>query len=337
LTQDNRTSGIVGALARRAARSRPGRRLIEGLRSEQSEPSLDGWLTHYFDERLSELDAACAGLGAAGLELFRELDDDLWTVLLGRNYSSYPNVLALLPELPDASLQRRWNGTAGPLLMSQSKAFYARLKEQVAVHGQADLAGSSVLDFGCGWGRLTRFVARDVEAGRLFGCDPVEEILDVCRQTRVPATLARSEFVPERVPFRERFDLVFSFSVFTHLSERAHEACLQAIHAALKPGGLLITTVRPPAYLSVSEELAGLRESLGKDPIAALAAPRFLFAPHLPDPRHPQHQGPEMTYGEAVISLPYIRERWSPRFELVDTNVPTDDPFQVALTLRRSS
>jgi hypothetical protein len=42
-----------------------------------------------------------------------------------------------------------------------------------------------------------------------------------------------------------------------------------------------------------------------------------------------------MTYGEAVISLAYVRERWLDRFELVDVHVPTEDPYQVALTLRR--
>ena len=38
-----------------------------------------------------------------------------------------------------------------------------------------------VLDYGCGWGRLVRFLARDVPQGSLYGCDPVEAILDVCR------------------------------------------------------------------------------------------------------------------------------------------------------------
>ena len=106
-----------------------------------------------------------------------------------------------------------------------------------------------MLDFGCGWGRMLRFLARDVDPGDLYGCDPVEGILDVCRTTRVPANLARSEFVPERLPFDGPFDLAYAFSVFTHLSERAHERCLRALHAALRPGGVLVVTVRPLEYL----------------------------------------------------------------------------------------
>ena len=93
--------------------------------------------------------------------------------------------------------------------------------------------------------------------GRLYGCDPVESILDVCRESRVPATLARSESAPDRLPFDEPFDLAFAFSVFTHLSEAAHERCLAALHAGLRPGGSLVVRIRPPAYLYVDARAAG--------------------------------------------------------------------------------
>jgi SAM-dependent methyltransferase len=229
----------------------------------------------------------------------------------------------------------RWNGTAGLQLINQGKAFYVRAKERFSRSSAVALEDSKVLDFGCGWGRLTRFLARDVAPGALFGCDPVEEIIDVSRRLRVPATLARCDFVPERLPFEERFDLAFAFSVFTHISEAVHEACLRAIHASLSPGGILIVTVRSPAYLGHSDTMRPLLDSLGADPAAALAEPRYLFVPHAAEPQHPQYHGGEMTYGETVISLPYIEQRWAPLFELVDVSLLTEDMHQVVLTLRR--
>ena len=42
-----------------------------------------------------------------------------------------------------------------------------------------------------------------------------------------------------------------------------------------------------------------------------------------------------MTYGEAVISLPYVCERWADLFELVDVHAFPEDIYQVALTLRK--
>jgi hypothetical protein len=129
---------------------------------------------------------------------------------------------------------------------------------------------------------------------------------------------------------------VFSFSVFTHISEAAHEAGLRAIHDSLEVGGILIVTIRSPAYLSHSEAMRPLLASLGPDPLAALTEPRYLFAPHAARPDHPQYDGGEMTYGETVISVAYVRERWAPLFELVDVSLLTEDLHQVVLTLRRA-
>ena len=95
-----------------------------------------------------------------------------------------------------------------------------------------------MLDFGCGWGRLTRFLARDVTPDGICGCDTSEAILEVCREHGVPGRFARTDVRPEQLPFGTRFDLIFSFSVFTHISEDAHESCLRALHAAMRPGAL---------------------------------------------------------------------------------------------------
>jgi hypothetical protein len=43
-----------------------------------------------------------------------------------------------------------------------------------------------------------------------------------------------------------------------------------------------------------------------------------------------------MTYGETVVTLPYVRERWAPAFELLGADVLLGDLHQVMLTLRRS-
>jgi SAM-dependent methyltransferase len=297
-------------------------------------PDYDWWLPHLFGETLDELDALCAGAGPEAFARFRDLDDDLWAVLLSQEYTLYPNIRALLPDAPDADLQQEWNGASGLELLAQSKDFYAKARDRFRRHRDGDLATAKVLDFGCGWGRLTRFFVRDVTPGSLYACDPVEEILEVCRRTRVPTNLARSDFLPERVPFDQAFDLVFAFSVFTHLSEAAHERSLAAIHAGMRPGGILIVTIRPPAYLRHTPMMAAALESLGPDPAAAVKSPRYLFLPHL-TPGHAQYAGGEMTYGEAVITMPYVRERWTPHFEVLDVSLLASDIHQVMLTLRR--
>ena len=308
----------------------------EVMVEEKLEPDWTSWLDTFFGEELERIDAALAETPPEeAWQLFRGLGDDLWAVLLTREYDLYPNIRALLPRAPEPGLQWMWNGATGLELLGQSKNFYARVRELNERHGRAPLDGARILDFGCGWGRLTRFFARDAMPDRLFGCDPTPEILEVCAETGVPGELRQTGFLPERLPF-ENLDLAFSFSVFTHISEAAHEACLKAIHAALAPGGLAVITVRPPAYLDHDPLMEAARAELSDDFASReMKEPRFIFVPHPVEDGHPQYDEGEMTYGDTVISLPYIEENWTGLFEIVETGFLTGDMYQVPIALKK--
>jgi SAM-dependent methyltransferase len=306
-------------------------------------PSADDlWLLSFWDDQLAPIERA---LAAAGVEsspdraLFRELPDAVWGMLLTQRQRVYPAIAAALPTLPIAGLQRLWNGPSGPELIAQTTAFYQLLKRAQAEHGSgARLEHTRVLDFGCGWGRITRFLERDVdEPGALCGVDPVQGILDEAVRNGVRADLRRCAFVPEQLPFEQPFGLAYAFSVFTHLSEAAHMASLHALHAAVAPGGLLVATIRPPEYLRVDPSLRPALESLGPHPAARLREPQYLYAPHptLPLQTPGDGAGGEVSYGETVVTIAYVREHWSELFELVAADVSLSDPHQVALVLRR--
>ncbi len=70
----------------------------------------DAWLA---DERLARLDAVCAGGAPEHFARFRELETDLWALLLTQEYNAHPHIRALLPDVPDPSLQELWNGASG--------------------------------------------------------------------------------------------------------------------------------------------------------------------------------------------------------------------------------
>lgn len=140
--------------------------------------------------------------------------------------------------------------------------------------------------------------------------------------------------MPERMPVGD-LDLAYSFSVFTHTSEPAADRALGALHAALGPGGILVVTVRPPAYLELCELMAPALTELGPDWLADLREPRHVFVPHPAVDVHPQYDGGEMSYGEAIITLPHVRAHWSERFELLDVAPLVGDLHQIMLTLRR--
>jgi SAM-dependent methyltransferase len=303
--------------------------------ASQSRERYDSWLRTFWGAELERLEAAAATAEPGSMSLFRGLDGDLWALLLTQEYDAFPAIKALLPGVPDPELQATWNGTSGAPLAAQSLAFYDRVRGLHAKHSRVALHDSRVLDYGCGWGRLTRFFGRDLAPGALYGCDPVQGILDVCARDRVPAVLARCDYVPQSLPFDAQFDLAYAFSVFTHLSESSHRASLRALHASLAPGGLLVLTIRPPDYLRLCALLHPLRDRLGSDLDAALDRPLYLFAPHDGQPLGGQAPGGEITYGETVITPAYISEHWTELFELLEIGLLIGDPHQVVIAMRR--
>jgi SAM-dependent methyltransferase len=297
---------------------------------------LDSWLEEFHGPVLDALDQALAmNHDPQRFALFGGLAVDLWALLLTKQYELYPRIRSLLPDVPQPAIQELWNGTSGVALAAQSAAFYRKLCERYWNHGPVPLPRAGILDYGCGWGRLTRFLARDVAPGNLYGCDPVAGMVDHCRQSRLPAIVEQIDVMPSAAPFERQFDLAFAFSVFTHLSEEAHELALSVLHEALRPHGILVATIRPPSYVVLAPPLQALVEQLGTDARNAWAQPRFLHVPHPADELHPQYTGGPMHYGETVITPAYIREYWSDRFELLDVDLLVEDLHQVVLTLRR--
>lgn len=107
----------------------------------------------------------------------------------------------------------------------------------------------SILEFGCGYGRLTRHLFSFVPRARISGCDISAQDILWCRK-KYP----EGQFVTHspRPPFSfadEEFDLIYSYSVFTHLSEENHLNWLKELSRVLKPGGVMLHTVHSPLCL----------------------------------------------------------------------------------------
>ena len=101
---------------------------------------------------------------------------------------------------------------------------------------------SSVLDFGCGTGRLIRHF-RMIDGLRLHGCDLNEEMVSWCQKNLSGITFKKNEVEPP-LPFDdESFDLVCSYSVFTHIPVEYQDAWAAEMKRITRPGGFVIATV----------------------------------------------------------------------------------------------
>jgi SAM-dependent methyltransferase len=233
-----------------------------------------------------------------------------------------------LPEPPE-SLQRNWCGNAGAALAAQSAAFYSVLKVSYARHGTPPLEQATILDFGCGWGRLTRLFANDVDPARIFGCDSDKEILKWC--DGLPGTFRQSEIRLRKLPFDERFDLAFAFSVFTHLGPATHLSALEALYEALAPDGILIATIRPRAFLEMrASEFANLSIDRVRRLLDSYDAGEYVYLPY----NLPPVEG-EVPYGEAVVPDSYLEKHWQTRFEILERPSYGADPMQLPVVMRK--
>ena len=168
----------------------------------------DRILVDHFADVLDPLEYTCS---TDLFRSFRGISDELWRALLQKKYSVYPRIKSVLPDWPDEELQRSWVGNCAEPLDQQSFGFIRNLKSVYDRYGPKELSQSNVLDFGVGWGRLIRYLGKDVPAQRLWGCDSNTDILAVCERTRVAGILRQSAVRPVDLPFDGKADLAYAF------------------------------------------------------------------------------------------------------------------------------
>jgi len=252
---------------------------------------------------------------------------DLFSLLAFHRPEAYPNIRRFLPAWPPEKVQMETVGASGTKLMFMTNAFIRSLVQGARRHLGKDLADASVLDYGVGFGRNIRMLSKVVPGDQLYGVDPFEPHIGLCRELGVKAGIHLCESNPKALPeaLRSvRFDLVFLFSIFTHLAERTHLDVLNAIHGGMQDDGLLAVTVRPreswdvvfPSDPGTYKDLHD-REGFAFLPLDILTT-----------------TDGEPTFGETSISLDYVRRKWT-GWELVGSDLNLVDPYQLILFLRK--
>jgi SAM-dependent methyltransferase len=167
---------------------------------------------------------------------------------------------------------------------------------------------TSILDFGCRTGRLTQHMFELAPQAHITGCDILRDAVEIC-QSRLPSgQFAVNEWCPP-LPFdAESFDLILSYSVFTHLTESNHAAWLKELARVLRPGGFMAHTTH--SYAAIARMAMFSPAFLEKFELG-MAGDAFMESNK---PYHYVVDNPRMPeYGVAIIKKEYILERW-PRY-----------------------
>lgn len=127
-----------------------------------------------------------------------------------------------------------------------------RIEETLARNGVDMHTLEAILDFGCGCGRTLRHFA-GLNGTRLYGTDYNPVLIKWCRPNLAFAEFGLNRLEPPLVYGDREYDLVYAFSVFTHLPERLQYLWMQELSRVLKPGGHLALSTMPERMLPDEE------------------------------------------------------------------------------------
>jgi SAM-dependent methyltransferase len=172
--------------------------------------------------------------------------------LVGPAFRTYERLVALRPArrlsvdgppLPPRRLMVRVAGTGdADWFLRGGRAGYDAIAAHVSL---GDIR--SVLDFGCGCGRVTRWWSDF--PGQVAGSDVSAPAVAWCRENLPFARFEENALAPPLVFDDQSFDLVYALSVFTHLTGDLQVAWRDELRRVLRPGGLLLLTTHGRSYV----------------------------------------------------------------------------------------
>jgi ubiquinone/menaquinone biosynthesis C-methylase UbiE len=131
------------------------------------------------------------------------------------------------------------------------------ITDVMAKHDRPVDSLGSILDFGCGCGRVLRHWKSLPGTTVVYGTDYNERLVNWSRKNLRFARFNVNQLTPPLAYADDTFDLVYALSVFTHLTEDLCEAWMDELYRIVKPGGAAIVTTHGGAttHLLSQDEL----------------------------------------------------------------------------------
>jgi SAM-dependent methyltransferase len=127
----------------------------------------------------------------------------------------------------------------------------------------------AILDWGCGCGRVLRHWA-DLPRTRVCGCDIEPKMVEWCRDHLPFAQVTVTHLSPP-LPYPDAtFDLVYAFSVFTHLAEDLQQAWMRECLRVLAPQGYLLLSTLGEHYASLDRLTEAERRAFSEGNVVVL-------------------------------------------------------------------
>ncbi len=274
-----------------------------------------------------------------GPSVVGDLSDERWLAALEASLDR-PEVDGLLfPTFPSEETQRNFVGASGPAALVDAVRFVRYTTNAMSRAGLPAPQTCSIIDFGCGWGRITRALLHSFEPDRVIGVDPLDEMISSCRTMFAPSPV-RFEMIDSWPPLpcpEDSVDVIVAFSVFSHLPERVATPWIAEFLRVLKPGGIVVGTTQSRSFIDLCEQMRNdpaYRDSeflwyqlLARSFVDTKGAKRrFDDGEFLHEAYGAGGALDESLYGDSLFGRRFVEARWSHLLELIRFD---DKPYEL--------
>ena len=259
---------------------------------------------------------------------------------------SVVDVLTAPPLNPPTSTQIAFVGSQQLEAFAEAASF-VRVADQWSIrHRQRGLqAGSHIVDFGSGWGRITRFLLAYVPPTAVYALDVDVQMTALVGSTLPGVNTLTVEPLPPTVLRNQMADAAVAFSVFSHLSPAAHTAWALEFGRIISPGGMAFVTLLDSAFF---DQLARATVAVAEGDTTTFSSALATLFPNLEDARARFDRGEPVYagsggggvrtgdyYGWAAIPVEFTRRVWDAAgFDIVEW-VPSGVLFEQAMVAFR--
>ena len=131
----------------------------------------------------------------------------------------------------------------------QGRCNAAELIDVIKPLTDLSIPGKKILDWGCGPARVVRHLPELLLHDHfVYGTDYNREYINWCSKNLEGISFSSNDLFPPLQFDDNYFDVIYSISILTHLSEKNHYEWINEIKRVLKPGGIFIVTTQGSAY-----------------------------------------------------------------------------------------
>jgi hypothetical protein len=160
------------------------------------------------------------------------------------------DLLKSLPENPPESIQTQFVGLSYEAAFSEAASFVTIADQWLSKHQGSPLSERGrVLDFGSGWGRITRMLLTQVAPTDIYAADVDSQMTTLVNTTLPGVNAFTVASKPPTVLGDTSMDVGFAFSVFSHLAPPIHDEWAAEFGRVIAPGGMVFFTVLDATFL----------------------------------------------------------------------------------------